>query len=45
MCFITSAKYKKRGYVHDKATKYGGYTNAFTDDTYTVYHLEIFTKH
>jgi insulysin len=45
MCFITSNKYKEKGYVQNKATEFGGYTNAYTDDLNTVYFFEIFTKH
>jgi insulysin len=45
MCFITSNKYKEKGYIQNKATEFGGYTNAYTDDLNTVYFFEIFTKH
>ena len=45
MCFITSKKYKTKGYIHNKALEFGGYTNAYTDDIHTVYYYEIFTKH
>jgi insulysin len=44
MCFITSKKYKEKGYLQNKATEFGGYTNAYTDDLNTVYYFEIFTK-
>ena len=44
MCFITSNKYKKKGYMQNKATEFGGYTNAYTDDLNTVYFFEILTK-
>ena len=45
MCFITSKKYKTKGYIHNKAIEFGGYSNAFTDDIHTVYYYEIFTRH
>ncbi len=45
MCFITSKKYQNKGYIHNKALEFGGYSNAFTDDIHTVYYYEIFTKH
>lgn len=45
MCFITSKKYKTKGYIHNKSIEFGGYSNAFTDDLHTVYYYEIFTRH
>ena len=45
MCFITSKKYNTKGYIHDKAIEFGGYSNAYTDDINTVYYYEIFTEH
>jgi len=44
MCFIISKKYNQKNYIQTKATEYGGYTNAYTDDLNTVYFFEIFTK-
>ncbi len=45
MCFMTSKKYKIKNYIKNKATEFGGYTNAYTSDIHTVYYYEVFTKH
>ena len=45
MCFITSNKYKIKGYIHNKVIEFGGYSNAYTSDINTVYYYEILTKH
>jgi insulysin len=45
MCFITSNKYKERGFLQKKVNESGGFTNAFTAENNTVYYLEIFNDY
>jgi secreted Zn-dependent insulinase-like peptidase len=45
MCFITSKKYKKTNYLSKKITEYGGDTNAFTMEEFTIYYLNVFHKY
>ena len=44
MCFITSNKYKIKGYLGKKVTEAGGFTNAFTSENNTIYYLDIFPE-
>ena len=44
MCFITSNKYKEKGYLAKKVGEAGGSTNAFTAENNTVYYLDIFKE-
>jgi len=44
MCFITSKKYKEKGYLAKKVGESGGFTNAFTAENNTVYYLDIFQE-
>ena len=44
MCFITSKKYKEKGYLAKKVGESGGTTNAFTAENNTIYYLDIFKE-
>lgn len=44
MCFITSNKYKEKGYLTKKVAEAGGFTNAFTAENNTIYYLDIFQE-
>jgi len=44
MCFITSNKYKKKNYLHNKISESGGSSNAYTAELNTLYYLDIFTE-
>jgi len=44
MCFITSNKYKEKGYLAKKVAQAGGITNAFTAENNTIYYLDIFQE-
>ena len=45
MCFITSKKYKETNYLGKKITEYGGDTNAFTAEEFTIYYLDVYHKY
>ena len=44
MCFITSNKYKEKGFLAKKIAEAGGNTNAFTGENNTIYYLDIFQE-
>lgn len=44
MCFITSNKYKEKGFLAKKIAEAGGFTNAFTAENNTIYYLDIFQE-
>ena len=44
MCFITSNKYKEKGFLAKKIAESGGFTNAYTAENNTIYYLDIFSE-
>ena len=42
MLFMGSKKYPDENHFYDKLTKYGGSSNAYTDDLHTVYYFNVY---